>query len=41
MIVKSIEKFVETLEKKFILKNIAIRRNFNLIFSDQQNENKS
>ena len=34
MVMTSVENFLETLQKKFYLQNITIRRNFNLIWRD-------
>ena len=34
MVVKSMKNFLETLQQKFLSKNITIRRNFNLIWRD-------
>ena len=34
MVMASVENFLETLQKKFYLQNITIRRNFNSILRD-------
>ena len=38
MVMASIENFLETLQKKFYLQNITIRRNFNSILRDLRHE---
>ena len=37
MVMASVENFLETLQKKFYLQNITIRRNFNSILRDLRN----